>query len=93
MAMDRRLPAKRYADTGEKLRAVAIVTCLLFGLAHVVNPYALLAGQWHPVWFAGPPMFCLALPFAFLRERTGGVLASALLHAWPQAIVSVRTLS
>jgi membrane protease YdiL (CAAX protease family) len=72
----------------------AIVTCLLFGLTHVVNPYALFAGQWHPVWFAGPAMFCLALPFAFLRERTGGVLAPALLHAWPQAIVfAVRTLS
>ncbi len=34
-------------------------------------------------------MFCSALPFAYLRERTGGVIAPALLHAYPQAIVFV----
>ena len=56
----------------------AIIASLLFALAHVANPYALFAGQWHPVWWAGPTAFCFALPFAFLRERTGGVLARAL---------------
>jgi membrane protease YdiL (CAAX protease family) len=62
------------------------IASALFGLLHAVNPYALFAGQWHPIWLAAPITFCGALPFAFLRERTGGVLAPGLLHAWPQGI-------
>jgi membrane protease YdiL (CAAX protease family) len=64
----------------------AVITSALFGLMHVVNLYALLEGHWNPNWWAGPVEFCFALPFAYLRERTGGVVAPALLHAWPQAI-------
>ena len=70
-----------------------IIACVLFGLSHVINEPALFAGYWRPNWWAGPAMFCLALPLAYLRERTGGVLAPAILHCWPQSIAFVlRTL-
>lgn len=71
----------------------AVITGLLFGLMHVVNLPALFEGQWHPMWWAGPVTFCLSLPFAYLRERTGGVLAPALLHSLPQAITfAIRSM-
>lgn len=66
-----------------------IIACVLFGLMHVINEPALFAGYWRPNWWAGPAMFCLALPLAYLRERTGGVLAPAILHCWPQSIAFV----
>jgi membrane protease YdiL (CAAX protease family) len=64
----------------------AVITSLLFGLMHVLSVPALLGGHWYPNWWAGPVTFCFALPFAYLRERTGGVVAPALLHGFPQAI-------
>jgi uncharacterized protein len=67
----------------------AMITGLLFGLMHVLNVPALFEGRWNPDWWAGPVMFCLALPFAYLRERTGAVLPPAVLHAFPQAITFV----
>jgi len=63
-----------------------VIAPALFGLAHAVNPYARFAGRWHPNWLASPTLFGAALPFAFLRERTGLVLSPGLLHAWPQGI-------
>jgi membrane protease YdiL (CAAX protease family) len=60
---------------------------------HSLNLPALLEGHWYPKWWAGPVMFCLALPFAYLRERTGAVVVPALLHAFPQAITfAVRSM-
>ena len=63
-----------------------MIACALFAVAHVANPYALFQGRWQPNWWAGPITFGLALPLAYLRERTGGVLAPAVLHALPQSI-------
>jgi membrane protease YdiL (CAAX protease family) len=72
----------------------AVIAGLLFGLMHVLNLPALFEGHWRPNWWAGPVTFCLALPFAYLRERTGGVIAPALLHAYPQAIVfAIRSMA
>jgi membrane protease YdiL (CAAX protease family) len=72
----------------------AIIAGSLFGVMHVLNLPALFEGHWHPNWWAGPVMFCFALPFAYLRERTGGVIAPALLHAYPQAIVfAIRSMT
>jgi membrane protease YdiL (CAAX protease family) len=72
----------------------AVIASPLFGVMHILNLPALFQLQWHPNWWAGPVMFCLALPFAYLRERTGGVLAPALLHAYPQAIVfAIRSMA
>jgi membrane protease YdiL (CAAX protease family) len=61
---------------------------------HVLNLPALYDGRWQPLWWAGPVTFTFALPLAYLRERTGGVLAPALLHAWPQGLAfAIRALS
>jgi len=71
----------------------AVLASVLFSLMHVLNLPALYEGHWAPLWWAGPVTFCLALPFAYLRERTGSVVAPALLHAFPQAIVfAIRTM-
>jgi hypothetical protein len=46
--MDSRLPAKKYADTGEKLRAVAealLVLCCTVGLVGVIHNSALAVWQ------------------------------------------------
>jgi membrane protease YdiL (CAAX protease family) len=72
----------------------AVIAGLLFASMHVLNLPALFEGQWNPNWWAGPAMFCLALPFAYLRERTGGVIAPAMLHAFPQAIAfAIRSMN
>jgi membrane protease YdiL (CAAX protease family) len=72
----------------------ALIASLLFGAMHVLNLPALFEGHWHPNWWAGPVTFCLALPFAYLRERTGGVIAPAMLHAFPQAIAfAIRSMA
>lgn len=85
---------RRFTFFGARWGWGAMIACAIFALVHVVNVYALYSGQWQPVWMAGPVIFCLALPLAFLRERTGGVLAPALLHALPQAIAfAVRTMA
>lgn len=52
----------------------AVITGFLFALMHPLNLPALYEGQRHP---SGASV---------LRERTGGVLAPAMLHALPQAI-------
>lgn len=71
----------------------AVITSLLFGLMHVLNLPALLDGHWYPNWWAGPVTFCLALPFAYLRERTGAVIVPAMLHAFPQAVTfAIRSM-
>lgn len=55
------------------LTVANIVTSLLFVLAHVLlkglSPYTLL-------------VFFPSLIFGYFRDRTGGLLASILLHAW-----------
>ena len=70
----------------------AIITAVLFGLMHVgilrwilgMNTEVTLAwGFW--TIFGG-------LVFSFLREKSGGILAPALLHGMPQAIAFVAFL-
>ncbi len=57
-----------------------LITCAVFAIGHsVVSPQ-----WWH---FA---IFFPSLVFGWMRERTGGVLAGALFHAW--ANVQVTTL-
>ncbi|MCC6191923.1 MAG: CPBP family intramembrane metalloprotease [Anaerolineales bacterium] len=70
----------------------AIITALLFGFAHVgilrwilglTTEVALPWGVW--TVFSG-------LVFGFVREKSGGILAPALLHGLPQAIATVAML-
>ena len=66
-----------------------IITSLIFGFMHVLNPFnPFLSGfglyPWWGVWtiFGG-------LTAGFIREKTGSVLPTAILHGLPQAIASI----
>ena len=69
-----------------------ILAALVFGLTHVgfvrsmLEPGASLTPAWGVWTFFG------GLVYAFVREKSGGVLAPALLHGLPQALASVAML-
>ena len=63
-----------------------IITCVIFGLMHVINLYGFLIGDWHPMWAWGFWTFFGGLVFGFIREKTGSIFASTLLHGLPQGI-------
>ncbi len=58
----------------------------LFGLMHMLNLGSLVAGHWQPMWWWGLWTFFAGLVFGFVREKSGSVVAPALLHGLPQAI-------
>ena len=66
-----------------------VITALMFGLMHVLNPFNPFLGKfdlyiWWGVWtiFGG-------LSKGYIREKTGSVLPPAILHGLPQAIASL----
>lgn len=65
-----------------------VLTALLFGLTHT-GIFALLFGQTQFValtWPWGFWTFFGSFVFSYVREKTGGIVAPALLHGLPQAI-------
>lgn len=64
----------------------ALITSLLFGLMHVFNLGSLIVGNWQlePWW--GLWTFFGGLAFSLVREKTGSITASTILHGLPQAI-------
>lgn len=71
---------KRWSIFGTRLGWGWLITCLVFAFGHtIVTPQ-----WWH---FA---IFFPSLVFGWMRERTGGIIAGALFHAW--ANVQVTTL-
>lgn len=62
-----------------------IITSLLFGLFHVLNLPSLYAGEVDLNWWAFTSFFW-GLIFGFVREKTGSVVAPAILHGLPQGI-------
>lgn len=69
-----------------------ILTALLFGLSHtgLVGHALGLGSTITPAW--GFWTFFGGLVFGFLREKTGSILAPALLHGLPQAIAAAILL-
>jgi membrane protease YdiL (CAAX protease family) len=66
-----------------------LITALIFGFMHVLNPFNPFLGRynlyiWWGVWtvFAG-------LTIGYIREKAGSVLPPALLHGLPQAIATI----
>ena len=57
-----------------------IIASLIFGFMHVINPY----NPFH--WWWGFWTFFGGLFFGFIREKTGSVVAPAIIHGMPQAI-------
>jgi membrane protease YdiL (CAAX protease family) len=63
-----------------------IVASALFGFMHVLNIGSLVSGDWIPAWWWGFWTFFGGLVLGFVREKTGSIAASTLLHGLPQAI-------
>lgn len=64
----------------------AIIASVLFGLMHVLNVASLVSGHWILTPWWGVWTFFSGLVFAFIREKTGSIVAPALLHGLPQGI-------
>ncbi len=70
----------------------AVITALLFGLMHVGILRWILGVSTEVTLAWGLWTFFGGLVFGFVRERSGSILAPALLHGMPQAIASVAML-
>jgi membrane protease YdiL (CAAX protease family) len=64
----------------------ALMATGLFALMHVLNLGSLTVGQWHLTPWWGLWTFFGGLVLAFVREKTGSIAASTLLHGLPQGI-------
>jgi len=53
---------------------------------HVLNLGSLAAGHWQLTWWWGLWTFFTGLVFGLVREKSGSIVAPALLHGLPQAI-------
>lgn len=69
-----------------------ILAAAIFGLTHVGILRWILGTSTHVTWAWGVWTFFGGLVFAYVREKSGGILAPALLHGLPQAIAVVVML-
>jgi uncharacterized protein len=63
-----------------------IITSLMFGCMHILNPFNPFVGAYDLIWWWGFWTFFSGLVYGFIREKTGSVAAPAILHGLPQAI-------
>lgn len=68
-----------------------IITSILFGLMHFLNFASLFAGKLDLKWWWGLSTFFWGLIFGFVREKTGSIIAPAILHGLSQAIAYTFT--
>jgi hypothetical protein len=65
-----------------------IISALIFGLSHV-GIIAWLIGETNSLaWAWGIWTLCGGLVFSYVRQKTGSILAPAILHGGPQAIIT-----
>ena len=66
-----------------------LIASALFGFMHVLNLSSLINGHWQlqPWW--GFWTFFSGLVLGFVREKTGSIVASTILHGLPQALLSL----
>jgi membrane protease YdiL (CAAX protease family) len=69
---------RAFQKLGTPFGAGLIVSSLLFGLIHVLNPYDWFSGRGNFAWWAG--LATAVTPFGLLRERTGGVVCPIAAH-------------
>src|SRR3990170_4078338 len=66
-----------------------VIACAIFGTMHILNPFNPFLGRFALNWQWGVSAAFGGLIFAFVREKTGSIVAPALLHGLPQAIASL----
>ncbi len=66
-----------------------IITSLLFGLAHIFNGFNPFLGKFSLAWPWGFWTVFSGLAFGFLREKTGSIVAPAILHGLPRAVAAL----
>jgi len=66
-----------------------IIASLMFGFMHILNPFNPFLGQFNLYIWWGVWTFFGGLSAGYIREKTGSVLPSAILHGLPQAIASI----
>ena len=64
---------------GTRFGVGLIVSSLLFGLVHALNPFDYFGGHFELAWWHG--LATVFAPYGFIRERTGSVVAPAGTHA------------
>lgn len=75
-----------YSTGGVRWGWGLVLTALLFGLSHTGLAAWVLRGVDAWVWPWGVWTFASGLLFGFVRAKSGGILAPALLHGLPQAL-------
>lgn len=63
-----------------------VIASVLFGLMHILNIGILVDGNWQLTPWWGVWTFFAGLVLGFMREKTGSIAASTLLHGLPQGI-------
>ncbi len=63
-----------------------LITSALFGFMHVLNVGSLVGGRWELACWWGFWTFFGGLVLGFVREKSGSIIAPAILHGLPQAI-------
>lgn len=63
-----------------------LIASAFFGLMHVLNIGSLVGGRLELTWWWGFWTFFGGLVFGYVREKSGSIIAPAILHGLPQAI-------
>jgi membrane protease YdiL (CAAX protease family) len=66
-----------------------VITAFLFGLMHILNPFNPFLGKFDVYIWWGVWTFFGGLTLGYVREKSGSILPSAILHGLPQAIASL----
>ncbi len=77
---------KPFQFYGVQLGWGILITSLLFGLMHIINLGTLITGHWQLTPWWGFWTFFGGLVLGYVREKTGSIIASTLLHGLPQGI-------
>ena len=66
-----------------------IIASLLFGLAHIFNDFNPFLGKFGFAWPWGFWTVFIGLAYGYLREKTGSIVAPAILHGLPRAVAAL----
>lgn len=71
----------------------AVLASLIFGFTHVLNGINLETGEFNLLWWWGVWTFFGGFVFTYVREKTGSIVAPAIIHGLPQALVMMLITS